>query len=67
VTDFELVQVCISANGLPERLRWADGMSVKLPGPLARCLASNSNEEPETKALAERSLPLPSHARGPYA
>ena len=56
MTDFELVQLCISANGLPERLRWAAGMSVKLPEPLARCLTLMSYEEPETKALAERSL-----------
>jgi peptidoglycan/xylan/chitin deacetylase (PgdA/CDA1 family) len=56
VTDFELVQICVSANGLPERLRWAAGMSVNLPEPLARCVASMGYEEPETKVLAERSL-----------
>jgi peptidoglycan/xylan/chitin deacetylase (PgdA/CDA1 family) len=56
VAEVELTPICISANGLQERLQWAAGMLVKLPEPLARCLTSMSYEEPVTKAAAERAL-----------
>jgi hypothetical protein len=56
MTGLELVRICISGKGVPERIRWAADMSVSLPEPLARCLSSMSYDEAETKALARRSL-----------
>jgi hypothetical protein len=35
MNGFELVRICISGKGAPERIRWAAGMSVSLPEPLA--------------------------------
>jgi len=55
VTEAELVRVRIDSKGLPERVRWAKGMWVNLPAPLARCVASFAFDEPDTRALAHTS------------
>jgi peptidoglycan/xylan/chitin deacetylase (PgdA/CDA1 family) len=55
VTEAELVRVRIDSKGLPERVRWAQGMWVNLPAPLARCVASFAFDEPDTRALAHTS------------
>jgi peptidoglycan/xylan/chitin deacetylase (PgdA/CDA1 family) len=52
VTESELVRIRIDGDGFPERAKWATGMWVNFPEPLAARVTSQSLEQSDTPTLA---------------